>query len=94
MSKELKRYKARIFGELYPIVSDEDELFVASVISRVDNLMKEIAEQNNFADAKKIAVLAALKSSQELLELQEALLQETKQSSKIMTILDLENIRL
>ena len=94
MSKEFKKYKARIFGELYPIVSDEDESFIIDVISKVDSLMKDIAEKSDSTDTKKIAVLAALKASEELLVLQETLLQERSQSNKIMTLLAKENITL
>ena len=94
MSKEFKKYKARIFGELYPIVSDEEESFIIEVVSKVDELMKDIAEKSDYTDSKKIAVLAALKASEELLLLQEMLLQERSQSNKIMALLTKENIAL
>lgn len=94
MSKEFKKYKARIFGELYPIVSDEEESFIIEVVSKVDELMKDIAEKSDSTDSKKIAVLAALKASEELLLLQEMLLQERSQSNKIMALLTKENIAL
>lgn len=92
MSKELKKYKARIFGELYPIVSDEKESFIIDVIHKVDSLMKDIAEKSDSMDTKKIAVLAALKASEELLVLQEMVQQERDHSNKIMTLLAQENI--
>ena len=94
MSKEFKKYKARIFGELYPIVSDEEESFIIDVVSKVDELMKEISEKSDSTDSKKIAILAALKASEELLLLQEMLLQERNQSNKIMALLAKENITL
>ena len=53
MSRELKKYKARIFGELYPIVSDEEESFIIDVIHKVDILMKDIAEKSGSTDTKK-----------------------------------------
>ena len=40
MSKEVKKYKARIFGELYSIVSDEEDELVLSIVRKVDFLMK------------------------------------------------------
>ena len=94
MSKELKRYKARIFGEMYPIVSDEDESFMIDVIQRVDSLMKEIAEKSNLADTKKIAVLAALKTSEELLLLQEMIRDEKNKTDKIIHFLSSDYINL
>lgn len=71
MSAEIKKYKARIFGELYSIVSDEPEAVVAEVVNKVDSYMKEIASKTSMTvDSKRIAVLAALKATQELLILQ------------------------
>jgi cell division protein ZapA (FtsZ GTPase activity inhibitor) len=91
MSKELKKYKARIFGELYSIVSDEEDDFVLEVVRRVDCLMKEISTKNNTAlDAKKIAVLVALKATEELLAMQEAMKKEQSQSDRILTLLNEE----
>ena len=92
MSKEFKKYKARIFGELYPIVSDEDETFILDVVHKVDSLMKDIAAKYDSADTKKIAVLAALKATEELVTLQQILQQERHQSNKIMTMLNDEDV--
>jgi len=92
MSREIKKYKARIFGELYPIISDEKESFIIDVVHKVDSLMKDIAEKSDSMDTKKIAVLAALKASEELLVLQEMIQQERSHSNKIMTLLAQENI--
>ncbi|MBM17702.1 MAG: cell division protein ZapA [Epsilonproteobacteria bacterium] len=94
MSKELKKYKARIFGELYPIVSDEDESLILDVVHKVDTLMKDIASKYESADTKKIAVLAALKAAEELVTIQEMMQQERHQSNKIMTLLTEEDISL
>lgn len=94
MSKELKKYKARIFGESYPIVSDEEESFILEVVHKLDMRMKEISEKYDSSDAKKIAVLAALKATEELLMLQQERQNEHQQSSKIMTLLDEEGFSL
>jgi len=95
MSAEIKKYKARIFGELYAIVSDEDEEFVAEIVNKVDSFMKEIAAKPSVAiDAKKIAVLAALRATQELLVLQRTLQKERVHSDKIMMLLHKEEISL
>ncbi len=94
MSKEFKKYKARIFGELYPIVSDEDESLILDVVHKVDVLMREISEKYDSTDAKKIAVLAALKATEELIALQKEMQQEQSQSKKIMTLLEKEELAL
>ena len=91
MSAEIKKYKARIFGELYAIVSDEEEEFIAEVVGKVDGFMKEISVKSSGAlDAKKIAVLAALRANQELLVIQRQLQKEHAHSEKIMMLLDKE----
>lgn len=94
MSKELKKYKARIFGELYPIISDEDESFILEVVHKVDSLMKDIASKYDSADTKKVAVLAALKATEELMSMQQVLQEEQHQSNKIMTLLSEEDVTL
>lgn len=95
MSVEIKKYKARIFGELYVIVSDESEDFVAEVVGKVDSLMKEIASKPSSAiDSKKIAVLTALRATQELLVMQKQLQKEQVHKDRIMLLLDKEEISL
>ena len=92
MSKALKKYKARIFGDVYTIVSDENDGFVLEVVHAVDGMMKEIAAQHStVVDTKRIAVLAALKATEELLSMQQVLQQEQIHSEKIMTLLNAED---
>ncbi len=88
MSKILKKYKARIFGETYTIVSDEEDEFVLRVVHKVDTMMKEFAAKPMMmGDAKKTAVLVALKISEELLTLQESVEQDQIHIEKIVTLL-------
>jgi cell division protein ZapA (FtsZ GTPase activity inhibitor) len=95
MSVEIKKYKARIFGELYSIKSDEDEIFVTEVVGTVDNYMKEIsAKSSNVLDGKQVAVLAALRIAQELLELQGQIYKDKQHLKDIMALLDKEEISL
>ena len=87
----MKKYKARIFGELYSVTSDENEQFVASVVNTVDNYMKEISLKSSGAlDSKHVAVLAALRIAQELLELQAQMGKDKHHLEKIMMLLDEE----
>lgn len=94
MSKELKKYKARIFGEVYSIVSDEDESLILDVVHKVDDCMREISEKYDFSDPKHIAVLAALKATEELVALQHKIQREQNRSNKIITLLDNEELSL
>ena len=61
MDLELKKYRARVFGDTYSIVSDEKESLILESVKIVDGIMREIAEASQVVDHKKIAVLAALK---------------------------------
>ncbi len=92
MSKILKKYKARIFGELYTIVSNEEDEFVLEVVQKVDQMMKDLAAKPAMmGDAKKVAILIALKATEELLLLQKDMHQEKIHSEKIMMLLNNEN---
>ncbi len=61
MKSEAKRIDVGLYGETYSIVSDEPLEKVAEIASSVDSLMQAIAKKTGLTDAKKIAVLAALK---------------------------------
>lgn len=92
MSKILKKYKARIFGDVYTIVSDEEDSFVLEVVYKVDSLMKEYATKSILmGDPKKIAVLVALKMTEELLLNQQASENDSVYLEKIIKLLDFEN---
>jgi cell division protein ZapA (FtsZ GTPase activity inhibitor) len=92
MSKILKKYKARIFGEVYTIVSDENDEFVLEVVHKVDGMMKDLAAKPAMmGDAKKIAILIALKVTQDFLSLQQEMEQDQKHCEKIMMLLNNES---
>jgi hypothetical protein len=89
MSKILKKYKARIFGDVYTLVSDEDDSVVLEVVYKVDSLMKEYAAKPALmGDAKRIAVLVALKMAEELLMNQNETHQDQIHVEKILKLLD------
>ncbi|HVX00800.1 MAG TPA: cell division protein ZapA, partial [Candidatus Babeliaceae bacterium] len=60
MSSAVKKYKLSIFGEAYTIVSDESEEILLKAAKQLDGLMREVSQKSQIADAKRIAVLAAL----------------------------------
>lgn len=88
MEQELKKYRARIFGEVYAIVSDEPEDIILEAVKIIDNSMREIADKSQNLDAKKIAVLTALKIAVRALSIESAFKQEKQLSSRIMNVLD------
>lgn len=61
MINKKKSYKVTIFGEMYTLISDEAEEQVVKSAALVDTLMKEIAGSSKISDAKKVAVLAAMR---------------------------------
>ena len=62
---EKKSYKVSIFGETYSLLSDESDAYVTQAAQLIDSYMKEVAgklsPQTHTAQAKKCAVLAALR---------------------------------
>jgi len=67
MMNEKKSYKVQIFEEHYVLSSDEPEALVLKAAEIVDSAMKEISHHFAITDAKKIAVLSALRIANKLL---------------------------
>jgi cell division protein ZapA (FtsZ GTPase activity inhibitor) len=70
MMNEKKSYKVQIFEEHYVLSSDESETLVMKAAEMVDASMKEISHHCSQIDAKKIAVLTALRIAGTLLNLE------------------------
>jgi len=73
MNMETKKLKVEIFNDQYSLISDENEQDLLNAAQLVDELMKKISEKSGIGDAKKVAVLAALKISRQLVNLQHCL---------------------
>lgn len=91
---DMKKYKAHIFGETFSLVSDEPEQLVFEAVELVDNSMKEVSSRNALLDARKAAVLSALKIALKLKSLEQMLEEERSQSSRILNVLDTQDYRL
>lgn len=94
MDSELKKYRAHVFGDTYAIVSDEKEVLILEAVKIVDSVMREIADASQITDPKKIAVLTALKIATRALNVEAVMEQEKRLSSRIMNVLDREEITL
>ncbi len=94
MDTELKKYRARIFGDTYSIVSDENEILILEAVKILDSTMREIADEAQHVDPKQIAVLTALKIASRALRIEAVMEQEKRLSSRIMNVLDREEISL
>ena len=85
MINEKKSYKIQIFEESYVLSSDEPEEMVLKAAEMVDRSMKEISHHFSITDAKKVAVLSALRIANALLHL------ENKDSSKEKQLVSLKD---
>jgi len=94
LDSELKKYRAHVFGDTYAIVSDEKEVLILEAVKIVDSVMREIADASQITDPKKIAVLTALKIATRALNVEAVMEQEKRLSSRIMNVLDREEITL
>jgi len=90
----LKKYRARIFGDTYSIVSDETDILILEAVKIVDGLMREIADASQACDPKKIAVLTALKIATRTLHVEAIMEQEKRLSNRIMNVLNRETAAL
>jgi cell division protein ZapA (FtsZ GTPase activity inhibitor) len=89
MKNEQKGCKVTIFNESYTLVTDErEELLTVQAASLVDTLMKEISQTYNFADHKKIAVLASLRLAHELLQARSLGARRDAQEKAVLELLD------
>jgi cell division protein ZapA (FtsZ GTPase activity inhibitor) len=85
---EKKSYKVQIFEEHYVLVSDESEAFVLKAADMVDSFMKEISHQSNITDAKKIAVLSALRIAEMLLDFEREYTQKEQKKVALKDYID------
>lgn len=71
--REKTRSTVEIYGEKYTIVGYENPEHIYKVASLVDKKMREIKETNQNLDTRKLAVLTALNTVNELLKCEEEL---------------------
>ncbi len=83
MMNEKKSYKVQIFEEHYVLSSDQSEALVVKAAEMVDASMKEISHHFALTDAKKIAVLAALRIADRLLHCER---EHSKNEQKVVAL--------
>lgn len=86
----MNKYKVSIFGETYVLTSDESETQVAAAAGQVDVLMREIASYAQGVDARRIAVLVALRLASQLQNLESHLEHKRQEASKLADLIDRE----
>jgi len=87
---ETKSYKLSIFGDHYTVVSDESEVHLLESAHMVDMIMKDIAQKSRNPDAKKIAVLAALKVASNLLNIERQQEYDKRGYAELMKLIEKE----
>lgn len=88
MKNEYRSCKISIFGDEYALRSDETAEHMAQAASMVDVAMREIAQVSSVGDAKKIAVLSALRIASKLLHLQEEIAINKRQEAELLSRLE------
>jgi len=88
MSENTKKKRAlEIFGEVYIVVSDEPEEHLVRVAAYVDGAMRDVAHESA-GDAKRFAVLAALRMASKLLLLEQELDKRARKSEELIASID------
>lgn len=70
MKQEIKKYTVTIFNESYTLLGDESEHDIMLAASKVDSLMKEIAQKAPLMASYRIAALAALRLALQIVTLE------------------------
>jgi cell division protein ZapA len=58
--------KLQIFGQVYPVQSELDEVYMQKLAEYVDEKMRAIADMTPTVDTQKVAILAAIVIADEL----------------------------
>jgi len=87
---EKKSYRVQIFEEHYVLSSNESESLVLKAAEIVDASMKEISHQSTITDAKKIAVLSALRLAEKMLYFEQVHSKEQEKKVALKNYIDQE----
>ena len=88
MNKEKKKLSVEIFGDQYMLISDEKEEHILHAAGLVDTIMNEIAQKTNMGDAKRVAVLVALRLASELTTLEANIVAIEHHKEKLIELID------
>lgn len=77
-----------ILGDRYTLMSDESAESVIALAQKVDAVMQEIASKTGLKDARRVAVLAAVKLMHQLQELEKNLQQKHHEESQLINYIN------
>ncbi|HBL98707.1 TPA: hypothetical protein DDZ86_03635 [Candidatus Dependentiae bacterium] len=66
MTKEVEYFNVTVFGESFTLASDEGAAEMDDLVRKVDFLMRQTADRLKNPDAKKVAILTALKLARDV----------------------------
>jgi len=91
-TEEKKSVKVRIFGEEYPIRSEEEPEYTSKVAEYVDTMMRHVNKSVKSSDAHTIAILAAMSITDELFRSRKGFLtlreEFGKRTNRILDLID------
>ena len=67
-----KKISVEIFGEKYPLKTDDDPAYIQKLAGMVDKKMREVSQRTRTFAGNKIGVMAALELADECCQLQKA----------------------
>ena len=89
---ETKKLTVEIFNDQYSLISDENRDQIIQSAALVDELMKETAKQSNIGEAKKIAVLVALRIATKLVDLETHVARYKDTQEKLVALIEKEGL--
>lgn len=88
MKNSVESHKVSIFDDTYTLMSDEGSAAVALLAQRIDTLMHEISSKTACKDARRVAVLALVKTMHELQTLEAHIQQKNHEESQLMNYIN------
>jgi cell division protein ZapA len=88
MKQENRHYKVHISGTDYTLMSDEPQEHVMQAAAMVDQLMVQLTEKSPNIEAKKAAVLIALRIASDLLHAQTLMTTCTNRNTALIQQID------
>jgi len=88
MNTKPKKFTLDIFDSQYSIISDENDDNLLKAAQLVDSLMREIFDQSKITDAKKVAVLAALRIANNLINVEITLEKYNEEQQKLASLIE------
>jgi len=93
-TEEKKSVKVRIYGQEYPIRSNEDPEYTKKVAEYVDSMMRHVSKGMKTSDVHTVAILAAMSITDELFRSRRGYLTLSKELKKrtgrILSLIDEE----